>query len=57
MTQEQSPEPHTDPQTHLDTDPANRESDDDPAHDTGTDEGRESEGGATPSGPATGLSR
>ena len=41
--QEQAPEPHTDPQTHLDTDPANRESDDDPAHDAGT------------SGPATGT--
>jgi hypothetical protein len=35
MTQEQSPEPHTDPQTHLDTDPANRESDDDPDDDDG----------------------
>lgn len=31
--QEQAPEPHTDPQTHLDTDPANRDSDDDPADD------------------------
>ena len=30
---EQAPEPHTDPQTHLDTDPANRDSDDDPADD------------------------
>ena len=65
---EQAPGPQSDPQTHLDTDPANNpetdlggdprtpadpDSQDDPAHDTGEDEGWESEGGATPSGPAT----
>ena len=43
-----------DPQTHLDEDPANRpDTEDDPAHDAGKDEGWESEGGANPEGPAT----
>ena len=37
--QDQAPEPHTDPQTHLDTDPADRDADDD------TDEVSESEAG------------
>lgn len=63
---EQAPGPQTDPQTHLDTDPANNpetdvagnprtdtDSEDDPAHDVGEDKGWESEGGATPDGPAT----
>ncbi len=51
---DQAPDPQADPQTHLDADPSNRDSDDDPAHDAGEDEGWESEGGANPSGPATG---
>lgn len=46
-----------DPQTHLDTDATNSaaapETEVDPAHDTGQDEGWTSEGGATPAGPAT----
>ena len=43
-----------DPQTHLDHDPVNRpDTEDDPAHDAGEDEGWESEGGSTPDGPAT----
>lgn len=41
-----TPEPQADPQTHIDAE-------DDPAHDTGEDEGWTSEGGATESGPAT----
>ena len=51
-------DPQGDPQSHLDDDPVNRpetdkpDAEDDPAHDT-SDEGWESEGGATPSGPAT----
>lgn len=58
-----TPEAQADPQTHLDTDPANDpgagltgsggDAEDDPAHDTGEDEGWTSEGGATESGPAT----
>lgn len=63
---EQASGPQTDPQTRLDTDPANNpetdlagnpdsDSEHDPAHDTGEDEGWESEGGATPDGPATGT--
>ena len=48
------PETQADPQTHLDTDPANApDAVDDPAHDADEDEGWGSEGGATPSGPAT----
>ena len=58
---ETTPETHADQQTHLDTDPTNSspapesapETVDDPAHDTGEDEGWTSEGGATESGPAT----
>ena len=68
QSDDRSQDPWTDPQTHLDTDPANNpetdlggdprtpadsDSEDDPAHDTGEDEGWESEGGATPDGPAT----
>ena len=46
-------DPQGDPQTHIDDDPVNEpDAEDDPAHDT-SDEGWESEGGATPSGPAT----
>jgi hypothetical protein len=49
-----TPETQADPQTHLDTDPVNRPDEvEDPAHDTGDDEGWTSEGGATESGPAT----
>lgn len=49
-----APEPQDDPQTHLDTDPSNHPgTEDDPAHDTGEDEGWTSEGGATEAGPAT----
>ena len=39
-------DPQADPQTHLDTDPANQP-------DTSADTATESEGGDTPSGPAT----
>ncbi|MBS2939779.1 hypothetical protein KDN32_18715 [Nocardioides sp. J2M5] len=48
----ETPDPQDDPQTHVDTDPAN-DPVDDPAHDVDEDEGWTSEGGATPSGPAT----
>lgn len=54
-----TPATQADPQTHLDTDPANAApapapaTEDDPAHDAGEDEGWTSEGGATESGPAT----
>ncbi|GAA1941557.1 hypothetical protein [Nocardioides hwasunensis] len=52
-TSDQQQSPHDDPQTHLDTDPANNpDLQDDPAHET-DDEGWGSEGGATPDGPAT----
>lgn len=57
-TSDTGPGTQGDPQTHLDTDPVNvpdtaSENEDDPAHDTGEDEGWTSEGGATESGPAT----
>ena len=42
------PDTQADPQSHVDRDPSN-----DPAHDTGEDEGWTSEGGSTPDGPAT----
>lgn len=60
--------PQSDPQTHLDSDPtidpahvpaeatqtgSGGDRIDDPAHDTGEDEGWTSEGGSTPDGPAT----
>lgn len=50
-------DPRTDPQTQLDSDPVNApdadtDIQDDPAHDTRDDDWT-SEGGATPSGPAT----
>lgn len=49
-----TPDTQADPQSHLDHDPANhRDAEDDPAHDTGEDEGWTSEGGSTPAGPAT----
>jgi hypothetical protein len=49
-----TPDTQVDPQSHLDHDPANRpDTADDPAHDTGEDEGWESEGGSNPEGPAT----
>lgn len=48
-----TPDPQADPQTHLDTDPVNAPDAEDPAHDTGEDEGWTSEGGATEAGPAT----
>lgn len=49
-----TPDTQGDPQSHLDRDPANApDADNDPAHDTGKDEGWESEGGANPTGPAT----
>jgi len=52
------PDTQADPQSHLDRDPSNDpatavDSADDPAHDTGEDEGWASEGGSTPDGPAT----
>ena len=48
------PDAQADPQTHLAADPANEpDTVDDPAHDTDEDEGWGSEGGATPTGPAT----
>lgn len=51
-----TPETQADPQTRLDADPVNSDvtpATEDPAHDTGEDEGWTSEGGATESGPAT----
>jgi hypothetical protein len=49
-----TPDTQGDPQSHVDHDPANEpDADTDPAHDTGKDEGWESEGGANPTGPAT----